>query len=93
METKHTSGYYRVKKFNEWTIAVYLDKQNEWYCIGFSQSFLTEDFQEIDWEHPVNPELAKKESKRDLLVRCENFKLFTPDTFSCSDQCIDKFLE
>ena len=31
--------------------------------------------------------------KRELLISYENFKLITPDKFTCSEQAIDKFLE
>lgn len=30
--------------------------------------------------------------QRDLLVSYENFKLMTPQKFSCSEECIDYFL-
>ena len=33
------------------------------------------------------------EKIRELLIAYENFKLMTPQNFSCSEECIDTFLE
>jgi hypothetical protein len=33
------------------------------------------------------------EKQRNLLIAYENFRLMSPDKFSCAEQAIDKFLE
>lgn len=54
------TGYYWVRVFNSWYIALWQEPIREWAISGFHMEFTDHDLQEIDEREIVRPEAGKR---------------------------------